>query len=372
MPAYRTFALAFAAALSLAACKGHDAAPPAPPPPEVGTVTLTPQDVALSTELPGRTSAHLISEVRPQVNGIIQQRPFEEGTQVKAGDVLYQIDPAPYRAVLARAEAAAGSAKLLSDRYEQLIKTEAISQQAYDDAKSHYQQAKAAVQAARIDVGYTRITAPISGRIGRSAVTQGALVTAGQPSPLATIQQLDPIYVDITQPSTSVLSLKQDLAEGRLKQTGDNQAEVTLRLENGQHYAHKGALKFSEVNVDEGTGAVTLRAVFPNPDHLLMPGMFVRAQLQEGVRGQSLLVPHRGLTRDTAGEAMVMVVDGESRAQVRKVVAQRSIGHDWLVTDGLKAGDKVIVDGLQQVRPGVAVSAVQAQPAAAPSATASR
>lgn len=355
MQAARSLSLVALAALGLAGCGGRDAPPPAPPAANVGIVTLKAQDVALSTELPGRTSPHLISEVRPQVNGIILRRQFDEGAEVKAGQVLYQIDPAPYRAVLARADAAAGAAKLLADRYDRLIQGQAISQQARDDARAQYLQAKAAAEAARIDVGFTRITAPIDGRIGRSAVTQGALVTSGQPQPMATIQQLDPIFVDITQPSTAILALKSDLASGKLTSAGDGQAEVALKLENGQAYPLKGTLKFSEVNVDQGTGAVTLRAVFPNPDGLLMPGMFVQAELHEGVRGGALLVPQKGITRDTSGQAIAMVVDAAGKAEVRKVTIERSIGNQWLVTDGLKAGDKLIVDGLQQVRPGMPV-----------------
>jgi len=368
-------------AVALSACNsGGPGQMPPHGPPEVGVVTVQPEDVALSTELPGRTSAYLIAEVRPQVGGILQKRLFEEGSEVRAGQPLYQIDPAPYRATLARAEASLESARLLSERYERLIASHAISQQDHDDARSQYLQARAAAESARIDVGYTRITAPISGRIGRSSVTQGALLTANQGNALATVQQLDPIYVDIVQPSTAILALKEDLASGRLKSAGDGQAEVGLQLENGRPYAHAGKLQFSEVSVDEGTGAVTLRAVFPNPDGLLLPGMFVRAQLQEGVRDGALLVPQRGITRDAGGQATALVVGADDKVESRQVTVERTLGDRWLVSAGLKAGDKVIVDGLQvmgqSLQPGTPVKAVPAgaKPAApapgAPAATA--
>jgi membrane fusion protein (multidrug efflux system) len=363
-------AVATAFALVLSACgSGGSGAVPPQGPPEVGVVSVQPQDVTLSTELPGRTNAYLIAEVRPQVGGILQKRLFEEGREVRAGQPLYQIDPAPYRATLARAEASLESAKLLSERYERLIQNHAISQQDRDDALSQYLQAKAAAETARIDLGYTRITAPISGRIGRSSVTQGALLTANQTTALATVQQLDPIYVDVVQSSTSILRLKEDIASGRLKSAGDGQVEVRLQLENGKPYPQPGKLQFSEVSVDQGTGAVTLRAVFPNPDGTLLPGMFVRAQLQEGVRSQALLVPQRGVTRDTSGQATALVVGADGKAQLREVTVERTVGTRWLVSAGLKPGDRVIVDGVQNVQPGAAVKAVPAT-AAAPSASA--
>ncbi|VFR31092.1 RND efflux system, membrane fusion protein CmeA [plant metagenome] len=331
-------------------------------------VTLQAENVALSAELPGRTTPYLIAEVRPQVSGILLTRLFEEGSEVQAGQPLYQIDPAPYRATLTRAEAALEQAKLLFERYERLVQSKAISQQDYDDARSQYRQVQAAAETARIDVGYTRITAPISGRIGRSSVTQGALLTASQTTALATVQQLDPIYVDIVQPSTAILKLKENLASGRLKSAGDGQAEVQLQLENGQPYPHAGKLQFSEVSVDEGTGAVTLRAVLPNPDGLLLPGMFVRAQLQEGVRDQALLVPQRGITRNPTGQATALVVGADNKAELREVTVERTVGDRWLVGAGLKPGDRVIVDGLQNVQPGAPVKAVPAGQVAASAA----
>lgn len=360
---------ALALALTLSACRlgGPDAGPPKGPP-EVGVVTLQAENVALSAELPGRTTPYLIAEVRPQVGGILLTRLFEEGSEVQAGQPLYQIDPAPYRATLTRAEAALEQAKLLFERYERLVQSKAISQQDYDDARSQYRQVQAAAETARIDVGYTRITAPISGRIGRSSVTQGALLTASQTTALATVQQLDPIYVDIVQPSTAILKLKENLASGRLKSAGDGQAEVQLQLENGQPYPHAGKLQFSEVSVDEGTGAVTLRAVLPNPDGLLLPGMFVRAQLQEGVRDQALLVPQRGITRNPTGQATALVVGADNKAELREVTVERTVGDRWLVGAGLKPGDRVIVDGLQNVQPGAPVKAVPAGQVAASAA----
>lgn len=360
---------ALALALTLSACRlgGPDAGPPQGPP-EVGVVTLQAENVALSAELPGRTTPYLIAEVRPQVSGILLTRLFEEGSEVQAGQPLYQIDPAPYRATLTRAEAALEQAKLLFERYERLVQSKAISQQDYDDARSQYRQVQAAAETARIDVGYTRITAPISGRIGRSSVTQGALLTASQTTALATVQQLDPIYVDIVQPSTAILKLKENLASGRLKSAGDGQAEVQLQLENGQPYPHAGKLQFSEVSVDEGTGAVTLRAVLPNPDGLLLPGMFVRAQLQEGVRDQALLVPQRGITRNPTGQATALVVGADNKAELREVTVERTVGDRWLVGAGLKPGDRVIVDGLQNVQPGAPVKAVPAGQVAASAA----
>lgn len=355
-------ALILTVCLSLAACQKNEPAEAREVAalPEVGVVTLQPQPVTLSTELPGRTTAYLIAEVRPQVGGILLKRLFVEGSDVKAGQVLYQIDPAPYRATLARAEASLESARLLAQRYAHLIKSGAISQQEEDDARSAYLQAKASAETARINLDYTSLTAPISGRIGRSSVTQGALVTANQGSALATVQQLDPIYVDIVQPSTAILRLKEAFASGRLQRGADGQAEVHLRLENGKPYPLAGKLQFSEVSVDQGTGAVTLRAVFPNPDGLLLPGMFVHAQFQEGVRDQALLVPQRGITRDSNGQALALVVGADGKVEQRDVTVERSVGTSWLVNDGLKAGDRVIVDGVQNVKPGVTVKAVAA------------
>lgn len=362
MPLAASMVVVIAVGLSLAACdRGSTSTSASPPLPEVGVFTVDSKEVRLSVELPGRTAAYLVAEVRPQVSGILFQRQFREGSQVKAGDALYQVDPAPYRTTLARAEASLEAARLLAERYEKLIQTRAISQQQYDDARAQFLQAKAAAESARIDLGYTRITAPISGRIGRSSVTQGALVTANQANALATVQQLDPIYVDIVQPSSSLLQLKDDLASGRVKRKGEGQAEVRLILENGKIYQLPGKLQFSEVSVDESSGAVTLRAVFPNPEGVLLPGMFVRAQLQEGIREQALLVPQRGVTRDSQGRAMALVLDAKDIVQQRPLITERSIEDQWLVRDGLQVGDRVVIDGVQRVQPGMQVKAVSVQ-----------
>jgi membrane fusion protein (multidrug efflux system) len=342
----------------------------------------------LTTELPGRTSAYLIAEVRPQVGGIIQKRLFTEGSDVKEGEVLYQIDPAVYqatynsaKAALARAEANLIPIRLKAGRYAELVKINAVSQQDYDDANAALKQAeadveagKAAVEIARINLAYTKVTAPISGRIGRSSVTNGALVTASQPAALATIQQLSPIYVDVTQSSAELLRLKQNLASGLLKSNGAAQARVRLILEDGSPYPLQGTLKFSEVTVDQSTGSITLRAIFPNPKHMLLPGMFVRAILEEGVNEHAILVPQRGVTRNPAGNAMVMVVGSEEKVEPRVIKVPRTVGENWLVSEGLKAGDRVILEGLQKARPGTPVKAVpfgskaDGTPAAAPKA----
>ncbi|MEW6584493.1 MAG: efflux RND transporter periplasmic adaptor subunit [Nitrospirota bacterium] len=341
-------------------------------PPEVGVVVVQPQRVALTTELPGRTSAYLIAEVRPQVGGIIQKRLFTEGADVKAGEVLYQIDPATYqaaynsaKAALARAEANLIPTRLKAERYNELVKINAVSQQEYDDVSAALKQAeadveagKAALETARINLDYTKVTAPVSGRIGRSSVTNGALVTASQPAALATIQQLSPIYVDVVQSSAELLRLKQNLSSGLLKSNGAAQAKVKLLLEDGSAYPSPGTLKFSEVTVDQSTGSITLRAIFPNPKKILLPGMFVRAILEEGVSDRAILVPQRGVTRDPAGNAMVMVVGGEEKVEPRVIKVVRTVGDNWLVSEGLKAGDRVIIEGLQKARPGTPVKAV--------------
>ena len=339
--------------------------------PEVGVVVVHPQRVALTTELAGRTSAYLIAEVRPQVGGIVEKRLFTEGADVKAGEVLYQIDSAAYqaaynsaKAALSRTEANLIPARLKAERYEELVKINAVSQQDYDDATAALKQAeadveagKAALETARINLAYTRVTAPISGRIGRSSVTSGALVTASQPAALATIQQFSSMYVDVTQSSAELLRLKRNLASGLLK-SNEAQAQVKLLLEDGSVYPLPGILKFSEVTVDQSTGSITLRAVFPNPKQTLLPGMFVRAILEEGVSEQAILVPQRGVTRNPAGNPMVMVVGAEEKVEPRVVKVVRTVGDNWLVSEGLKAGDRVILEGLQKARPGTPVKAV--------------
>jgi membrane fusion protein (multidrug efflux system) len=340
--------------------------------PEVAAVTVQPESVVITTELAGRTSPCLVAEVRPQVGGIVQKRLFEEGADVLAGDVLYQIDPATYqaahesaKATLARAEANAVPARLRAKRYAKLLADKVISPQEVDDAIAAQGQAeaeievcKAAVKTARINLDYTRVTAPISGRIGKSSVTVGALVTANQGAPLATIQQLDPMYVDVTQSSANLLNLKRKMVEGLIKQGGANQAKVRLLLEDASAYALEGTLEFSGVTVDVGTGSVELRTVFPNPDHLLLPGMYVRAVLEEGVSEGALLVPQRAFTRDAKGNPVVMVVGDGNKVEPRMLKIDRAIGEKWLVSDGLKAGDRVIMEGLQKVRPGAEVKVV--------------
>uniref|UniRef100_A0A831XKY2 Efflux RND transporter periplasmic adaptor subunit n=1 Tax=Geobacter metallireducens TaxID=28232 RepID=A0A831XKY2_GEOME len=372
-----------AAALTATGCgKKSNGTPPPSGPPEVGVVTVQPQRVELTTELPGRTSPHLIAEVRPQVSGIIQKRLFTEGSDVKAGQVLYQIDPATYqaahagaRAALARAEANLIPARLKEERLRDLVKIKAVSQQDYDDASAALKQAeadvaaaRAAVETARINLAYTRVTAPISGRIGRSAVTDGALVTANQSAALATIQQLGTMYVDVTQSSAELLKLRRNLASGLLKNSGAAQARVKLLLEDGTPYPLTGTLKFSEVTVDQSTGSITLRAVFPNPRQILLPGMFVRAIVEEGVSEQAILVPQRGVSRNPKGEATVLVVGADEKVEPRVITVARTVGENWLVSHGLKAGDRVIVEGIQRAKPGTTVRAVPfgAAPAAAP------
>lgn len=356
---------------SLAACSKPAPAPPQAGPPEVGVITVQPQRVAITSELPGRTSAFMIAEVRPQVGGIIQKRLFTEGSDVKAGEVLYQIDPAPFKAALSSAKAALAKAeanvvpiRLREERYRELVKINAVSRQDLDDtsaslklAEADIQSSKAALETARINLAYTSVTAPVSGRIGRSTVTNGALVTANQPVALATIQQLSTMYVDVTQSSTEMLKLKQNLASGQLK-GGADQAKVKLLLEDGSSYPLPGILKFSEVTVEQSTGSITLRAIFPNPKQTLLPGMFVRAILEEGVNEQALLVPQRGVTRNPKGEATVMLVGAGEKVEPRTIKVTRTIGGNWLVDDGIKAGDRVILEGLQKARPGTPVKAV--------------
>jgi membrane fusion protein (multidrug efflux system) len=348
-----------AVAVFLAGCQ-EEAAPPAQQKPTVGVVTLQAEPFAVTTELPGRTRAYRIAEVRPQVNGIIQKRLFTEGSEVKAGQQLYQIDAAVYEATLKSAQASLASSKSLADRYAELVKDQAVSKQAYDEARAASLQAEAELERARIDLRYTKVLAPISGRIGRSAVTEGALVSNGQAQELATIQQLDPIYVDVTQPARDLLALRRDLADGRLQKAGENAAKVTLKLEDGSDYGHEGKLEFSEVTVDPGTGSVTLRAVFPNPDKVLLPGMFVHAQLVAGLKSEAILVPQQGVTRNARGEPSAMVVNAENKVELRRIKTERTVGNRWLVGEGLQPGDRVITEGLQFIQPGVEVDAAPA------------
>ncbi|MEN1836004.1 efflux RND transporter periplasmic adaptor subunit [Pseudomonas lijiangensis] len=359
-PAVTVLVTAVALATLLSGCsKKEEAAPPAQIP-QVGVVTLKAQPYALTTELPGRTTAFRVAEVRPQVNGIILKRLFTEGGDVKAGQQLYQIDPALYEATATSAQATLQSAKSLADRYKQLVSEQAVSRQEYDTAVASSQEAQAALQTAQINLRYTKVLAPISGRIGRSAVTEGALVSSAQTEAMATIQQLDPIYVDVVQSSANMLKLRSDLESGKLQKAGDNAAKVKLTLEDSSAYPLEGKLEFSEVSVDQGTGSVTLRAVFPNPEHRLLPGMFVHAQLQAGVSAQAILAPQQGVTRDQKGTPTALIVNKDNKVELRSLVANRTVGSEWLIEEGLNAGDRVITEGLQYVKPGAEVKVAEA------------
>jgi membrane fusion protein (multidrug efflux system) len=347
-----------------AACSRNDGGQR--PPPEVGVVTIKPQQAELEVELPGRTSPYATSQVRPQVNGIIQARLFKEGGKVVAGQPLYQIDPKPYQAAYDNAAATLGTAKAKADRYAALVKQNAIAPQDYDDARAAYKEAAANVETARINLDYTHVNAPISGIIGRSLFTEGALVTANQADPLTTIQTLDPIYVDINQSSSELVALKRAMAQGQVSRDAPATARATLVLDDGTEYGREGTFEFSEVTVDPTTGAVTLRARFPNPDGLLLPGMYVRAKIIEGVSRNAILAPQRGVSRNEKGEPTALIVDDKGIVRLRILIFSRSIGKDWLVTDGLKAGDKLIVEGLQNVRPDQPVHAVPAGSKSAP------
>ena len=356
--------LTFPAALfALTACSHKQEAPPPPPPAAVKVMTLQNQSVSLTTELPGRTVAYRVAEIRPQVSGVIQKRMFVEGSDVKAGQQLYQIDPAPYQAAYESAAALAASAKSQAERFKPLAEVNAVSKQDYDNAVATAAQNKASADTARINLVYTKLLSPISGRIGRSAVTEGALVTANQTTALATVQQLDPIYVDVTQPSAVLLRLKRELAAGQLVAASSTEAEVTLILEDGSHYGPRGKLQFTEVSVDETTGSVTLRALFPNPDKLLLPGMFVHEQIEEGRRNDALLVPQLAITHNQKGEPTALVVDDKNIARLRVLKTGRAVGNDWQVLDGLKAGDKLITEGLLKAVPDMPV---MPSPAGAP------
>ncbi|UYY58198.1 efflux RND transporter periplasmic adaptor subunit [Sphingomonas sp. S2-65] len=380
---------AFGVALILGGCGGNDAAEQqkaaaaAAAPPQVGVITVQEQPVTLSTELPGRTAAYETSEVRPQVNGIVLQRLFEEGDMVRAGQPLYKIDPAPYQAqvasaqaALARSRAAIASTGALSRRYNELVRINAISRQEAENAVTGAQQARAdvaaqqaALRSAQIDLARTTIRAPISGRIGRSTFTTGALVSASQTEPLTTIQRLDPIFVDIQQSSAEVLNLRQQIMDGQLSR-GSGAARVRLKLENGSTYPSEGTLKFTDVTVDPTTGSQVIRAVFSNPRGLLLPGMFARAQLAEGTKSNAILVPQRAVSRDERGNATAMVVGAGGKIEPRALKTDRTVGDNWLVTGGLKTGDKVIVEGGMMLRPGMAVQPKPWNPnAAAPGGT---
>ncbi|MCX5656559.1 MAG: efflux RND transporter periplasmic adaptor subunit [Planctomycetota bacterium] len=408
-----SIATVLSAALFLQGC-GQRESPPAPPVPEVATVTVQPQQVVLTTELPGRTSAYLVAEIRPQVNGLVQKRLFTEGSDVKAGDVLYEIDPAPFKAALdnaaanldvvrktadrapaalaaslagvARQKATLELARTNRQRLEDLLKDKAVSTSDRDQAvtgadvaqatlqvveaeveKDRYavaaaeagvKQAEAALETARINLAYTRIVAPISGRIGKSTVTDGAIVTAYQPAALATIQQLDPIYVDVPQSTAELMRLKRRLEGGGLSQGGAGQNQVQLLMEDGTAYPLKGTLQFRDVSVDSTTGSVILRMLFSNPNRVLLPGMFVRAVVQEGVHEQAIMLPQQAVSRDAKGNPMALIVDAAGKVGLRRLSLDRTIGDQWLVSSGLAAGDRVIVEGMQKVRPGAPVREV--------------
>ncbi|MCS3459406.1 efflux RND transporter periplasmic adaptor subunit [Aeromonas sp. BIGb0445] len=381
----RSVGLALLAAGWLAGCgdKEADQAQAPMPPTAVEVTTLHTGPLQLTTELTGRTAALRIAEVRPQVSGIVLKRLFTEGSDVKAGQLLYQIDPAVYQANvasaaanLAKAQANERSARLKAQRYGELVKVKAISRQEFDDADAAWKQqlaeigaARAALQSAEINLDYTRITAPISGRIGRSAVTEGALVTAQQAAALTTIQQLDPMYVDVSQSTADLLRLKRQVEAGKLTSGQADNTKVSFLLEDGSAYGESGELQFSDVSVDETTGMVTLRVIVPNPQQLLLPGMFMRATLKEGERSQGLLVPQTAVTRTPNGGATVMVVTPDNKVELRDIHISRIVGSNWVVESGLKAGERVIVAGLQKVRPGAEVApseqSVQAQVAPA-------
>ncbi|MFY2564257.1 efflux RND transporter periplasmic adaptor subunit [Corallococcus terminator] len=364
-------------AVLLAACQ--KAAPPqeAYGPSQVTVVTLKAESVLLTRELPGRTSAFLVAEVRPQVNGLIQRRLFTEGGVVKQGQPLYELDDATYRAdygsakaALERAQATLTSAALTARRSAELTKLEAVTPADNEKAvaslgmaEADVKAAQAALQRANVTLGHARLTSPISGRIGKSSVTQGALVTANQPTALAVVQQLDPLYVDVTQSSGELLRLRKELSAGTLKNT--DSTPVTILLEDGSRYEHAGSLTFSDVTVDPGTGSFALRVTVPNPDQTLLPGMYVRALVGNGLRQQGLLVPQQGIARDPKGNASALVVGKDGKVEPRVVQASRTVGDKWLVDSGLVEGDRVIVEGLQKIQPGMPVQATEAPPAVA-------
>ena len=368
---------------ALGGCSADDA-PPVAQTPKVQVMTVQPQRQALTTELAGRTQAFMLADIRPQVGGIVQQRLFVEGAEVKAGQALYQIDPAPYKATLAEAQATASkaratlkSAQATATRNAALVKIDAISQQDNEDAQvslltaqAELQVAQAGVDTARINLGYTRITSPLSGRIETSTVTPGALLVAAQTTALTTVQQLDPIYVDITQSTTELLRLKRDLASGALQgNSAEGEAPVLLTLDDGSPYNHAGTLKFSGVAVNQGTGTVTLRAVFANPEHLLLPGMYVRAVLELASDDKAILIPQKAVTRSASGVTSVLVVVN-GKVEQRVLTIDRAVGNQWWVSAGLNAGDQVIIEGGQKVRVGAEVLAQNSEARGAPRAVA--
>jgi len=362
------------AALALSGCSKKTPAPAVSAPVEAGVVTIAARPLTLTRELPGRTSAYRIAEVRARVSGIVLKQLFIEGRDVKEGQSLYQIDPAPYQAALdsakaslARAQASATSARLQEERFKHLLAENAISQQDYDNALAAFNAAdadvaagQAAVQTAAINLGYTNVTSPISGRIGLSSVTEGAYVQAGAATLLATVQQLDPLYVALTQSSTEVFNLRRALAAGRLEASATDNAKVNLILDDGSAYSEEGAIQFSDITVDPTSNSITLRALFPNPKTELFPGLFVRARIAEGTAPAAILAPQPGVGRNQRGDATALVVGAESKAELRILKIDRAVGNQWLVSDGLKPGDQLIVQNLQRIRPGSVVKPVPA------------
>ena len=361
---------------------GKKAAPPAPAPPQVGFITITPQPVSWTTQLPGRTDAEMTADVRPQVSGIILKRLFTEGSDVTAGQQLYQIDPATYQAsydtalaTLAYDQAALITARIKAERYKPLAAAQAISKQDYDDAVAgageavaNVASARASVEQAQINLNYTKVISPISGHIGASSVTPGALVTASQTTVLATVTQLDPIYVDVEEPSTLRLQLQVGFANGNMAKDANGDVPVALQLEDGSMYNFKGALQFTEVTEDESTGTVLLRATFPNPDHFLLPGMYVHAVLSQGVRQNGIVVPQQAVSHNTHGDATVILLGSGNKAVLQIIQTGAVVDNQWVVTSGLKAGDRVIIDGLTGLHPGATVTPVaEAAPSITPS-----
>ena len=323
------------------------------PPPEVGVVTIAPESVALTTELPGRIDPVRVAQVRARVDGIVLHREFREGADVTNGEVLYEIDPAPYKAALDSANASLMQAQLLAERYQSLVGIHAVSKQDYDNAVSAAAQAKAAQEIAAINLGYTEVTSPIDGRVGAALVTEGALVSQSAATEMALVTQLDPIYCDFTESSTELLRLRREMDNGTFKTVAPGEAKVTLLLDDGTTYSQPGKLLFSDVTVDPTSGMVTLRAEFPNPDHLLLPGMFARGVLEQAVENQAITVPQRGVNIGPNGVATVLLVGADGKVEARVIKIGQAIGNKWVVTDGLKAGEQVIVEGLQKVQPGM-------------------
>jgi membrane fusion protein (multidrug efflux system) len=372
------------AALALAGCEKEASPPPPPAPFEVGVVTMRPQSVAVTTVLPGRVSPFLMAEVRARVDGIVERREFEEGARVKAGQLLYQIDPAPYQAALdsanatlQRAQANLAATQANAQRLKALVGRSFASKQDYDNAVAAYGQAmadvaagKAAVEAAGINLGYTNVTSPITGTIGAAEVTQGAYVRASDATLMATVQQTDPIYVDVTQSTVDLLRMRRELANGQIQAVGPNEAKVKIYLDDGSVYPLDGKLEFTDITVDQTTGSVKLRAIFPNPDQILLPGMFVRAHLREGIDDHAILVPQVAVARDAKGNPTVMIVGADNKVEMRAITVSRTHGSNWVVDSGLNPGDRVIVAGLQKVQPGAVVKPVEQPPTPADTAAA--